>query len=71
MKVTICFDDVKVIVPCSKTKSSGTQSDDIYSSNAALKVIDVIESAVARYKKATGKVRILSKLFYNINISLF
>jgi hypothetical protein len=44
MKVTICFDEVKVIVPCSTFNSS-------------LRVADLIENAISRYKKATGKVR--------------
>ena len=37
MKVTICFDDVKVIVPCAKTPGSSA-------ADATLRVIDVIES---------------------------
>ena len=87
MKVTICFDDVKIIVPCTsvnvnsgnngyqsvvnnKRLSIGKSSVEDYttanatSSNAVnnlnensnLKVCDVIENAIARYKKATAKV---------------
>jgi hypothetical protein len=66
MKVTICFDEVKVIVPCGSSGSysgSGGLSDiktertSVGStSRACLKVSDVIENAIYRYKKATGKV---------------
>ena len=59
MKVTICFDDVKVVVPCNGCYSltNGSQlnkSDDFFNENP--KVADVIESAVSRFKKATRKV---------------
>ncbi|CAI9728279.1 partitioning defective 3 homolog isoform X1 [Octopus vulgaris] len=40
MKVTVCFDNVKVIVPCG---------------DGYLPVKELIEKAVIRYKKATGK----------------
>ena len=50
MKVTICFDDVKVIVPCVKVSTNTTMTNEEY-----LKVSDVILNAVSRYKKATGK----------------
>ncbi|GAB1601107.1 partitioning defective 3 homolog isoform X1 [Argonauta hians] len=40
MKVTVCFDNVKVIVPCG---------------DGYLPVKELIEKAVVRYKKATGK----------------
>ena len=82
MKVTICFDDVKIIVPCSNTNANVLQAatnnfnkrlsigknsiEDFAnnitsnkgneSSNANFKVSDVIENAIARYKKATAKV---------------
>lgn len=48
MKVTVCFGDTKVIVPC-----GGGSFDD---TNVKLKVADVIESSIAKYKKAAGKV---------------
>lgn len=76
MKVTICFDDVKIIVPCSNTnKNTLTLANNASkrlsmaknsiedcannkeSENVNFKVIDVIENAIARYKKATAKVR--------------
>ncbi|CAF0777257.1 unnamed protein product [Brachionus calyciflorus] len=52
MKVTICFDDIKIIVPC------GIQPND--DENKAknlnnLKVSDIIDNAIVRYKKATSK----------------
>ncbi|RMZ98648.1 partitioning defective 3 -like protein [Brachionus plicatilis] len=50
MKVTICFDHVKIIVPC----GNQTNEDDKINNNN-LKVSDVIENAILRYKKATGK----------------
>lgn len=50
MKVTICFDDVKIIVPC------GTSSSNNDDENNNLKVIDIIENAILRYRKATSKV---------------
>lgn len=48
MKVTICFDDTKVIVPCggAETNTDGGKQ----------RVADVIESSIAKYKKAAGKV---------------
>lgn len=85
MKVTICFDDVKIIVPCvqnsvnnsSINNSVGGGSGNNIASlkhysklnkndeyiNANLKVADVIENAIARYKKATAKV---SLCFFSI-----
>ena len=92
MKVTICFDDVKIIVPCvqnSVNNSSinnsvggggGGSGNNIaslknYSKlnkndeyiNANLKVADVIENAIARYKKATAKVSLcFVSIFYRL-----
>lgn len=43
MKVTVCFDRVRVIVPCG---------------DGDLLVKELTEKAILRYKKATGKVRI-------------
>lgn len=40
MKVTVCFDAVRVIVPCG---------------NGELTVSELIERAVSRYRKATNK----------------
>jgi hypothetical protein len=82
MKVTICFDDVKIIVPCSNTNANVLQaatnnfnkrlsigknsiedfainnniSNKRNETNSNFKVSDVIENAIARYKKATSKV---------------
>ena len=42
MKVTVCFEDVRVIVPCG---------------DGSLLVRDLIDKATIRYKKATAKVR--------------
>lgn len=41
MKVTVCFDRVRVVVPCG---------------NGQLLVSDLMEEATARYRKALGKV---------------
>ena len=41
MKVTVCFDRVRVIVPCG---------------DGEILVSQLVEKAVVRYKKATGKV---------------
>ena len=41
MKVTVCFGNIRVVVPCG---------------NGELLVSDLIEKAVTRYKKAIGKV---------------
>jgi len=43
MKVTVCFDRVRVIVPCG---------------DGELPVRDLINKAVVRYRKAIGKVNI-------------
>lgn len=43
MKVTVCFDKVKVLVPCG---------------DGELLVRELIEKAITRYKKAIGKVSI-------------
>lgn len=51
MKVTICFDDVKIIVPC----GNQTNDEDKINNNN-LRVSDVVENAILRFKKATGKV---------------
>ena len=101
MKVTVCFDDVKIIVPCntnaSSTSAASSNATSFFvnkrlsmgknaiedfstttsnsslqansnnnnksnnsSENSTLKVIDVIEHAIARYKKATAKVSSLT-----------
>lgn len=95
MKVTVCFDDIKVIVPCgssmpqsnsflhgynfkmidattSENESSSMSTSSTCSSINSfakmdkdtsqvtcnqVKVSSVIESSIARFKKATGKVR--------------
>ena len=44
MKVTVCFDRVRVIVPCG---------------DGEIPVYSLIEKAIVRFKKATGKVGIL------------
>lgn len=41
MKVTVCFDKVKVLVPCG---------------DGDILVRELIEKAITRYKKAQGKV---------------
>ena len=46
MKVTVCFGRVKVLVPCG---------------DGDLLVREVIEKAITRYKKAIGKVSIISR----------
>ena len=86
MKVTICFDDVKIIVPCTSTcnplinkrLSIGRNSIEDFSINnnnynnnerSYLKVIDVIENAIARYKKATAKVGPFYYLILNTRVS--
>ena len=48
MKVTVCFDNIRVVVPC------GTGD---------LLICNVIEQALARYKKAIGKVIKFTCLF--------
>jgi hypothetical protein len=73
MKVTICFDDVKVVVPCNSSNSinlltNGSQlnkSDDFFN-NDNPKVSDIIESAVYRFKKATRKVKFIQFNFCQI-----
>lgn len=55
MKVTICFDDTKVIVPCGGGGGDVNRPNG-QDGNAKLRVSDVIESSIAKYKKATGKV---------------
>lgn len=44
MKVTVCFGNVRVIVPCS---------------NQDMLVRDLMHQAVLRYKKAAGKVKLI------------
>lgn len=44
MKVTVCFGNVRVVVPCG---------------NGELLVRDLIHEATRRYKKAAGKVRLI------------
>ena len=56
MKVTICFDDVKVIVPCGNGVGKRTPAQGEENSGSQLRVSDVIENAISRFKKATGKV---------------
>jgi len=48
MKVTVCFDSVRVIVPCG---------------NGDLTVCELIERAVSRYRKATNKASVNSVKF--------
>lgn len=45
MKVTVCFGIVRVVVPCGDGK---------------ILVRDLISESIRRYKKATGKVRIMN-----------
>lgn len=45
MKVTVCFDTVRVIVPCG---------------NGELTVSELIQRAVSRYRKATSKASVKS-----------
>ena len=98
MKVTICFDDIKIIVPCKTTTTStmtttsnhrnvlelskltnmkSTSIDNDYSilttdslkldnnnnNNNDLKVSNIIDNAIIRYKKATGKLK-----YWTVNI---
>ena len=42
MKVTVCFGNVRVVVPCG---------------DGEFPIRDLIEKSILRYKKATGKVR--------------
>lgn len=42
MKVTVCFDDVRVVVPCGTGQMS---------------VENLVRQAIERYRKAVGKVR--------------
>lgn len=67
MKVTICFDDVKIIVPC----GNQTNDEDKLNNNS-LKVSDVVENAILRYKKAIGKVNVKFgfKFFFNYSLNL-
>lgn len=51
MKVTICFDDIKVIVPCGSRPGNEQSS-------SKLKVVDIIENSIAKYRKASGKVSV-------------
>lgn len=44
MKVTVCFGNVRVVVPCG---------------DGEILVQDLIEKAIIRYKKATGKVSLI------------
>lgn len=50
MKVTVCFGNVRVVVPC----GSGD-----------LLVRDLIHEAIRRYKKAAGKVNFFFNLTYH------
>jgi len=47
MKVTVCFGDVRVVVPCG---------------NGRCRVRDLVDDAVDRYQKALPKVRV-TRLF--------
>lgn len=51
MKVTVCFGNVRVVVPCG---------------DGAILVRDLIREATLRYKKATGKVCTLFCLYCTI-----
>ena len=51
MKVTVCFGNTRVIVPCG---------------NGDLLVTELIDKAIVRYKKATNKVRRSSNIFKNL-----
>ncbi len=103
MKVTVCFDDVKVIVPCGSTipqsnsflngynfkmidaTTSENESTSMSTSSTCsslnsfakldkdsslicnqVKVSAVIESSIARYKKATGRVNTFIKLKFSL-----
>lgn len=63
MKVTVCFGNVRVVVPCG---------------NGELLVRDLIHEATRRYKKAAGKVNLIIistdldqiPFFHRIEISL-
>ena len=52
MKVTVCFGNTRVVVPCG---------------NGDLLVTELIDKAIVRYKKATNKVRSASNIFNIIN----
>lgn len=54
MKVTVCFGNVRVVVPC------GT---------GELLVRDLIHEAIRRYKKAAGKVNCSILIFVLLNFS--
>lgn len=54
MKVTVCFGNVRVVVPCG---------------NGDIFVRDLIREATLRFKKATGKVRIVC--LYRLNLVMF
>jgi hypothetical protein len=64
MKLTICFDDIKVIVPCNRYEfmknnsynDSMTPNINEYILKKEPKISDIIENAISRYKKATNKV---------------
>ena len=53
MKVTVCFGNTRVIVPCG---------------NGDLLVAELIDKAILRYKKATNKVRITKGRYIANNI---
>ena len=61
MKVTVCFDDIKIIVPCAVTHFTTNNNNNNTDNNQLIfkngpKISDVIENAIFRYKKATNKV---------------
>lgn len=60
MKVTVCFDDIKIIVPCTSgtllANSAAVTNENNQQLNSLIKVSDIIDNAISRYKKATAKV---------------
>ena len=67
MKVTVCFDDLKLIVPCNSCYSltNGSQL------NENPKVSDVIEGSILRFKKATQKVNSKLKKYFFFIIEIY
>lgn len=55
MKVTVCFGTIRIVVPCG---------------NGQLLVRDLIQEAVRRYKKASGKVSKMPQLTINFYLKL-
>jgi len=52
LKVTVCFDHVRVVVPCG---------------SGELTVAELMQLAVARYRKAVGKVSASPRRVSNVN----